>query len=223
MPDPQKNAGTGKGSSKEIPMEARVLLACVLVILVLFITPYIYKTPQPGPVQKAPNPKPAVAAQAPPPAATPAPPPQTAANTTAEKPVAPISAGAEQTYTINTDLYVIQFSNRGAVVKSWILKKYRDGSGKPLELVNLATEPTTGAPFEFQFAHKPTSDPNTALFAATPSADNLGIDFRYSDGHTVFQKSFQFGRDSYLSEITFDVQENGQDVPSELVWRGGFG
>ena len=44
-------------------------------------------------------------------------------------------------YTIDTDLYKIVFSNHGAVVRSWELKQYRDGTGKPLELVNAAAAP----------------------------------------------------------------------------------
>src|SRR5579884_1551604 len=209
------------GSDSGFPMEARVLLACFLVILVLFLTPYIYKPTAPGPVQKGTNPKPAVATVQPPAPATPP------ASTAEPEPVAPpagqVSAASEKTYLISTDLYDIQFSNRGAVVRSWTLKKYSDHAGKPLELVNQQSLGVTGAPFEYRFDHATATDPNTALFAATPTPDKLGIDFEYSDGKSVFRKSFRFAKDSYLSQITSEAEQNGQPLPHLLVWRGGFG
>ena len=47
-----------------------------------------------------------------------------------------MSASAETETAIDTSLYHVIFTNRGGVVKSWVLKKYRDDSGKPLELIN---------------------------------------------------------------------------------------
>jgi YidC/Oxa1 family membrane protein insertase len=215
MADPQNSTG----QSKEFPMEVRLLLACVLVILVLFLTPYFYKPVAPGPTQKAPNPKPAAAAVQPPP--TPA--AQAAANAPATPPPGQISASSEQTFTINTDLFEVRFSNRGALVQSWLLKKYRDNAGKPLELVNTQVTAKIGSPFEFAFDHAPATDPNKALFAAKQTADGLGIDFEYSDGKSLFRKSFHFAKDSYLSQITTEAQQNGQPLPHLLSWRGGFG
>ena len=49
-------------------------------------------------------------------------------------------AAAEAETVIENDLYRITFTNRGAQVKSWILKKYLDDHGKPLELVSGAAE-----------------------------------------------------------------------------------
>jgi len=203
-------------------MEARVLIACLLVILVLFLTPYIYKPVAPGPTQKARNPKPATAATVPP-APTPAAAPANAAAAASSTPAAQISATAEQTYTISTDLFEIRFSNRGAVVQSWLLKKYRDEAGKPLELVNMQTAAKVGDPFEFEFEHAPSTDPNKVLFAAKQSPDGLGIDFEYSDGKAHFRKSFQFAKDSYLSQIVSEAQQDGKPLPHRLTWRGGFG
>ena len=47
-----------------------------------------------------------------------------------------IEASTEQQFVIDTDIYHVTLSNRGGTVRSWILKKYRDKQGKPLELVN---------------------------------------------------------------------------------------
>src|SRR5271170_4188697 len=48
-------------------------------------------------------------------------------------------AAAETETVIENDLYRITFTNRGAQVKSWILKKFNDEHGQLLELVNPAT------------------------------------------------------------------------------------
>src|SRR6202140_1808860 len=50
-------------------------------------------------------------------------------------------AASESETVVENDLYRITFTNRGAQVKSWILKKYDDDKGQPLDLVNnLAAE-----------------------------------------------------------------------------------
>jgi len=218
MADSQGTPGPeGTGGRKELSMEIRLLLAFLLMGVVLFVTPYIYKT-APPPVQK-----PAVAkttevaevAKAPevPPPAAPA-----AAPTEPGR-----GAGLVQPYTIDTRLYQIRFSNRGAVVESWLLKKYRDHAGKPLQLVNVDAVAKVGYPFSWVFPQAPTSDPNSALFVMTPDADGLGVSFEYSDGRSVFHKSFHFTQDGYLSQISSEALVNGQPAPHLLAWRGGFG
>ena len=47
---------------------------------------------------------------------------------------------------VENDLYRITFTNRGAQVKSWVLKKYDDDQGHPLELVNQAAAAQFGYP-----------------------------------------------------------------------------
>jgi len=64
------------------------------------------------------------------PAATPAPNLPSASATPA------VAATSESTTVIENELYKITFSNRGAQVTSWILKKFTDANGKPLDIVN---------------------------------------------------------------------------------------
>jgi YidC/Oxa1 family membrane protein insertase len=222
MADSQGTPGPeGTGGKKELSMEIRLLIAFLLMGVVLFVTPYFYKTP-PAPVQKptasktAEVPKPAEAV--PPPAAA------STAEPTAAAPTQPaMGAGVEQTFTIDTQLYEIRFSNRGGVVQSWLLKKYRDHDGKPLQLVNTVAAPKVGYPFSWVLKTPPTSDPNTALFVMKPDPDGLGVSFEYSDGHSVFRKSFHFTQNSYLSQIASEALVNGVPAPHLLAWRGGFG
>src|SRR4030081_1559628 len=129
-------------------MEIRLLIAFVLMGLVLFVTPYIYKPPPAPPAQV--------------PAASPdkagdnagdkaeADPIKPVAQTPSE-PAAPvpgaIQAEQEETTVVDTNVYHVVFSNRGAVVRSWILKAYKDRANQPLELVNLRALAKVPAPF----------------------------------------------------------------------------
>ncbi|MEO8027539.1 MAG: membrane protein insertase YidC [Bryobacteraceae bacterium] len=224
-----KEIGSGK---KELSMEARLMIAFGLMAVVLFVTPYIYK-PAPPPAdkktQQTEEKKAALPAEQPPAekAKTPAKPagPKAALEAAAVPAAGVIQASKEELYTVNTKVYKVVFSNRGAVVKSWILKKYKDHRDKPLDLVNpRAAEKTDNGPFSLLFKNqKPSFDPNWVNFVAKPAADNLGIDFEYSDGSTVVRKSFKFDPASYTADVSTEVLMNGVALPHLIEWRGGFG
>lgn len=199
-------------------MEIRLLLAFLLMGLVLFVSQYVYKPPVPA---KAPAKAPVAAETKVPEAAKPA-----AIPAVAPVPVAgQVSAEKEQDLTVDTDLYHIVFSNHGATVRSWTLKKYKDSDGKPLNIVNTAVAGLVDAPFSLIFpaGHKPAADLNHALFAGKMAADGLGVEYEFSDGKTSCRKSFEFSRDSYISKFTSEVTDNGAPVPHMIEWRGGFG
>ena len=128
---------SGPLEKKELSTENRLLLAFVLMGIVLFATPYFFKQPPPPPgkkVQLAPAPEPA--------------PEQKPAEAVAAAPTpGQVSAPKESIVTLDTDLYRIDFSNRGAVVRSWILKKYKDSSQKPVDVVNTAAASMTPGAF----------------------------------------------------------------------------
>jgi YidC/Oxa1 family membrane protein insertase len=134
-----------------------MVLAFVLMGLILVVTPWAYRklgitAPESAAVTQ---PKKA----APKPASTP---PNTASGTPvhmteqpgaqpAPPPANLVSAAAEQQQIIDTSLYRVVFSNRGAVVKSWTLKNYKDSADKPLELVNVPGAQKVGYPFSLAF------------------------------------------------------------------------
>ncbi len=206
---------------KDLSMEKRLVLAFILMGAVLFTAPYIFKAPpqppakqtsavppkagttQPAPVQAAANPEK--------PAAAPAP---------AAGSIPVESAASEDLFTVDTPVYRVTLSNRGAVVRSWKLKKYTAG-GKPLELVNTAS--TVDFPFALYFKTAPSANPNTALFKAEPQPNGLGIIYTFSDGHLVVQKKFLFTKSSYQTQISTEVTQDGKPVPHLIEWRGGFG
>ena len=198
-------------------METRLLLAFVLVGIVLVGWNYIYKPP-PTPVTPAAATQPVVSAS------DNAPKPAAAVPAPAVDLPGQVQASQAEEFTIETDLYRVRFSNQGAVVRSWILKAYKDGKGEPLDLVNTRALSRVPAPFALAFRNQaPPSDPNQALFQVERSADNLGVTFEYSNGRTATKKTFQFMPKSYLVRITSQVIDNGVLLPHEMTWRGGFG
>ncbi len=208
----------GGGKKKELSMEMRLLLAFLLMGLVLLLTPYIYKAPPPP---KKPV-TPPIAAQVTPEQKTSAPAQAAAAPT--EPVPGQIQASGEQEFIIDTADYRIRFVNRGAVVTSWVLKKYPDRSGKPLELVNPGAAGKVPHPLSlFLKDQQATSVLNSALFSPKPASDGLGIDYEFSDGKYYAKKTVRFAKNSYLSQITTEVKINGTPAPHQIEWRGGFG
>lgn len=205
-----------KFNLKELSMEMRLVIALVLMGAVLFLTPYFYKpTPPPAQPQKKTT---AAGPQTPlaPENKLPTPPPATIANPD-------IAANKEQAIPpIETDLYRIELTNRGALVKSWILKKYKDSNGKPLDLVSAAGVAKVGYPFSIKVKEKSEWAPiNNALFTAKPVEG--GYEFEYSDGKIYAKKSIRTRQSSYLVEVNSEYSENGVPVRHLLAWRGGFG
>lgn len=202
--------------NKELTTETRLLLAFVLVGIVLVGWNYIYKPPLPAVTPPAQATQPAT--EGPKVAQVPALPPPQAVELPGQ-----IQASQAQEFTIETDLYRVRFSNQGGVVRSWILKQYKDGQGQPLDLVNTKALSSVPPPFALAFRNQaPVNDPNKGLFRVERSGD-LGVTFEYSDGRTATKKTFQFMPKSYLVQITSQVVDNGVLVPHELTWRGGFG
>ncbi len=207
---------------KELSMELRLLIAFLLMGAVLFVTPYIYKPPPgPKPVDKqAATTPPAAAVKKPEAAPVEAAKPAAATETAAVQ----VTAPSEQPFTIDTNLYRIRFTNKGGVVLSWVLKKYLDSQGKPLELVNAAAFNQAPPPFSISYKDgKPPLDINYTLYKATPTPDGLGIDYEYGDAKVHIHKSFRFLRNSYLAQVSSEVTQNNAGVPHLLEWRGGFG
>jgi YidC/Oxa1 family membrane protein insertase len=207
---------------KEMTMETRLLIAFALMGVVLIGSSYLIPRTEPPAPAKAETAAKATPGEAPAPATapTPAPPP-------APMPGA-ITAPSEQTVEIETDLFNVKFSNRGAVVRSWILKQYKDTQGQPLDVVNaraleLIGEKALPPPFALAFKQAPSNDPNDDLFIVARSADGLSVTFAFSDGRISARKTFTFQRNSYLLQLETEVLENGVLLPHTLVWRGGFG
>jgi YidC/Oxa1 family membrane protein insertase len=221
MPEPSGNPNDPK---PELSMEKRMFLFFALTMLVFLVFQYFYK-PAPAPAPVIPT-KSAASTSTPGPVAGAA--NSAAAVSASPTSAAPMAAASETTTVIDTDVYHVVFTNRGAMVKSWVLKKYRDSEGRPLELVNAAATGLPG-PLAIDLKDQKTgvADPNTNLYVATPvtegSTEGKGVTFDFSDGKTTIRKSVFFGATPYLSEVHSEVLYNGTPIPHLLIWRGGFG
>jgi len=219
------------GGGKEMSMETRLLLAFGLMGLVLFATQYFLPKPVPPPADKKAAAAPAAAPQAaaapesaaPPQSAPPAKAKAAAPKSGAEAAPARVVAEKEEIHILETDVYRIVFANRGAAVRSWVLKRYRDSEGKPVDLVNAAAAPRAGWAWSYIFPReKPAIDLNKALFAVS-RPEPLVIEFRYDDGSTRALKRFHFEQKLYRGQFLSEVESNGRPVEHHLAWRGGFG
>jgi YidC/Oxa1 family membrane protein insertase len=202
----------------------RSLLAFALAFGVLIIWRILFLKPLPP----APKPSPAVKVQVmpPPPPAVPA-------------PGMPSTLGVQQgshaeEIVVEGDLYRVTLSTEGAVVKSWVLKKYTDEKGEPLDLVNRAACDQLGYPGGLSLADKALSEKlNGALYVVRSGESASGqargtlrppveLTFIYSDGQVEAQKRFSFGR-NYEINVQASLREGQSYLPLGVVWSGGFG
>jgi YidC/Oxa1 family membrane protein insertase len=206
--------------------EKRTFVVIGLMLLMLVGAQFFFKSPQP-PAENKP------AASAPAPAAsTPASAPSSGKVATPPSkgsvapPVASKQASSESETVIENGLYKITFTNRGAQVKSWILKKYTDDKGQPLELVHSIAAPQLGYPLSLY-----TYDPalNKRLSEALYLASNTGtvaapasISFEFAEGDLSVTKKFRFDH-SYIVHVETSVTRAGQPVSAYPAWPAGFG
>ena len=210
---------------QEPGMERRLLLVFVLTfVVILLFQPLLKKyLPQP-PEQKPASPQVAQPQPQPPmPSASPAASPP--ARNEHAAPSAPKQAGSESESVIENDLYRIVFTNRGGRVKSWVLKKYTDDKGNPLELVNTAAAEKHGYPLSLWSYDQSLRDTmNSALYVveSTGSEAPAVIKFEYSDGDLTVHKSYKFDH-SYVVEVHTSVELKGTPVSAFPMWPSGFG
>ena len=73
---------------------------------------------------------------------------------------------SERDVTIDTPHVIAMFTNRGARLKSWKLKEYRDRNGDPLELIDASLAATQPLPFSLSVPDAATTAMlNTSLYA----------------------------------------------------------
>jgi YidC/Oxa1 family membrane protein insertase len=148
----------------------------------------------------------------------------------AQAAIPPKSEAQERTIVVENDLYRVEFSNRGAVVKSWQLKKYTDDSKPPriLDLVHAdAAQQTGGWPFAVALNdEQQESAANSALYQVSTPATNLhapaDAEFSWSDGHLEVTKRFHFDH-TYVVRVETSVKFNGAPIVAGMSWLGGFG
>ncbi len=221
---------------KEMSMEMRSLLAAVLCLFVIAGWSMFYKPQQP-PVPPA---KPAVTTPSPvaPAAGTPSPSSVTGPGKAAASaaPVTMRAATTESSVVIDSDLYRVEISNRGGVVRSWQLKKFTDDSKPPrtLDLVHPDAAQASGNwPFSLALDDaQQETNANGALFEITshgkatlPGAvlhAPAEVTLAWSDGHLEVTKQLKFNP-TYIVDVKTTVTLDGTPLRTSLMWSGGFG
>jgi len=143
---------------------------------------------------------------------------------------APTGDTQERSVVVENALYRVEFSNRGAVVKSWQLKNYKDDSKpqKTLDLVHPeAAAQTGGWPFALVIDDGQLGKlANSGLYKVSSDANSLeapaDLTFTWGDGHLQVTKKFHFDH-SYTVGVETTVTNNGNPVMAGVAWMGGFG
>lgn len=142
------------------------------------------------------------------------------------------SANEEQTIEVNTELFRAQFSNRGAVLKSWELKRYSTAGEQGAQPVQLVY---SGGRFKGPLSlttndQAITTDLGTSFYHVTQdvaqldSAHPVGhVTFRYRDAQKNLdvEKQFTFHHDSYVVDIAIRTQ--GLPAPLDVTLGTNFG
>jgi len=217
----------------EMNDQIRAVVFILLALLVLFTWGHFFKPPVPAPQQT-----PAGTAQVAPAASAGSQASIAGAGAPATPMSRPPSAGAvhateEKTIVVESPLYRVEFSNRGAVVRSWKLKKYLTDQKppRPLDLVNADAAKQLGWPFSLVLTDKQLeAQANSGLYEVSPAATDASADFQapaevtfhWSDGHLDVVKKLSFTPDYELT-VECTVTVDGKPIPAAIAWRGGFG
>ena len=204
--------------------DSRSFLVMVVVMVAVFFGLQFFRAKNPNPQTATPS-APATTQSAPVGASIP-----TAAATAAGAPAAStvpaLKATAEETTTVENDLYRITFTNHGGRVATWILKQFRDSDGKPLDMVHHQAAEPFGHPLSL-YTYEPalTTAVNDAMYVPSATgnlAAPASLTFKYSEGNLEVIKTFSFD-ETYVLHADVQILRNGTPVRALVSWPGGFG
>jgi YidC/Oxa1 family membrane protein insertase len=143
------------------------------------------------------------------------------------------SAAEEERIVVDTDVYRLTFSNRGAHLLSARLKSFDDARGEPYELVSEEAAKHTGwYPLDVRVpSEAQTEELQKALFEVHPfgpltiSAGEIAeIEFVWANGRGLeVTKRLRFDGRSYGIDVDISVREKGKEVAKEILYGPGLG
>ncbi|RFT16811.1 MAG: Inner membrane protein translocase component YidC, long form [Candidatus Saccharicenans subterraneus] len=219
-------------------MEKRLILAIFLSFLILFLYQLLFIKPN-KPAQPVPQQTAAVEKEAP--GQVPEKPGEMSSAPVTPEASAPaevVAAEQEETITVDTPLYEATWSNRGAVLKSWKLKKHlkklpgrQDPRPEPLDLVPESAAQLGVYPLALKLDDQELADRvNGALYKFDVGHLKLGpgetasLIFEYSDGNTVkIRKQFSFNGQDYTFGIKISLEVAGKELDPVILWGPGIG
>jgi len=127
---------------------------------------------------------------------------------------------------VENDLYRITFTNKGAQVKSWILKKFdNDAQNGPLDLVNSTAAAQYGYPLSL-WTYDETLRARLSSVLYVPSSQGKvaadAITFEYADQDLSARKTFHFDH-TYVVNVETSVTYKGSPAAALPAWPSGFG
>ncbi|MGB2716785.1 MAG: membrane protein insertase YidC [Vicinamibacterales bacterium] len=211
-------------------MEKRLLLWVLLSLVILYGYQAMFPQPKPQPRTPAPQTGPQTAASP----ATPSSQPQAQVppTTPPASPAEPLVHDSEEREVLveNADVQAA-FTTRGAVLKSWRLKRYLGPDGRPLDLVPAHVKPDSPKPFALVVGD-PESDRTLSQALFKPSADSVNtsstaarLTFEYSDASGLTaRKEFSFAPDQpYVIEFSASVSKGGKPLTPTILWGPALG
>lgn len=205
-------------------MERRLLLVFALTFLVIIasqplLKKYLPQAPPPPKQQQAQSQTSSPAAA---PTAQLVAPPSVASATPSSK-----QAATESETVFENDVYRITFSNRGGLVKSWILKKFdNDAQNGPLDLVHPLGAEKYGYPLSlWMYDEAQRNKINSALFVPSVTGTQQApgqLTFEYAGDDFVVRKVLSFDN-SYVIHLETSVTYKGSSVTALPMWPSGFG
>ncbi|MGH9505401.1 MAG: membrane protein insertase YidC, partial [Terriglobales bacterium] len=138
-----------------------------------------------------------------------------------------VAAHQAQTLRLETPVFAITFLNRGAVAENWVLRKYTDNHGHPLNVVNEPFSAEHGYPLAFWTPDaKLNATLDQALFTMAethPRAGETVVRFAWSNGSLAASKQLSF-QNGYVVDVRARLTRNGAPVPgAAIAWPGDFG
>jgi YidC/Oxa1 family membrane protein insertase len=223
-----------------LDQEKRVMLAFALSIVMLILyRVYVIKEAPAEPKKAAPM---AAATPAGSPGASKA--ASAAAPAAPSAPVAlPVLQGAKaEDVVVENKVYRVTLSTQGAVLKSLVLKNYRDAKDQLLDTVNAPACESLGFPMSLNLpdpalkarinqgiyiakadnGDAASSGPMPAEHSGTAYSPPVTLTFTYSDGKVQVKKQYSFGTE-YVAKVAVSVFDGQSYLPVEVTWPGGFG
>ena len=207
-------------------IQRRMLLAAVLSAVVMVAYFFFVPRPEPGlPAVEQAERQAAPATSQPSAAGTPGP---SVPEIEIPAGASAVEAAAEQTVTVETDRFVVEFSNRGATVTSWRLKDYNDALGEQLDLVHRGSAERFGFPFRLVLPGGGSiAGADEALFSVTPGPQHRQapetLIFQYAREGLSIRKTFGFEAAGNVVHVQTDVTQQGSPLRHLFAWGGGFG
>ena len=142
-----------------------------------------------------------------------------------------VAGQAEMDVIVETSLYKAVWTNKGAVLKSWKLKKHKNSLKEDLDLVPAMAGEIGRYPFSLGLDDAAFAGLlNSSLFEVSQAALDLRdgasgeLRFVFSDAASVkAEKVFRFTGGSYALETEIRVWKNDQPVSPSVLWGPGIG